>query len=380
MNQPTPVAVKPKTSFKAIALLILVSLLFSLCLIEAAAYVAPSIIPSEIRAVFEHKQEQTPKGLMPDESLGYKYTPGLVDFAVPFGGDHGEQTYPVSTVSLGYTKAGFRDDGLEGEAFGVVVGDSYTACASVPNKACWVELLEQKTGRDMANLGVVGYGPQQEARMLAKYGLPLKPKLVLWGFFPNDVNDAWKFDQFGSEAAKEGQFWQNPIKSWLARHSALFTLGAFFWYNRYLFYNLVMVDPPPNPLTANLVWWLTNTDTTLPEVATGLSLTQQTILEARRQTLTQDKATRFVVVILPYREQVYAPTSLQPQLDRLNQTLADFCQAQQLTCLDLTTLLRQKAATEPESLYYLNDIHLTARGNQLVAELIAEALKDYWQE
>ncbi len=379
MNQPIPVAARPKTSLKAIALLVLISLIFSLGLIEGLAYMMPSIIPPEIRAVFQNKQEQTLKGLIPDESMGYKYAPGLVDFPAPFEGDQSEQTYPVSTVSLGYAEAGFRDDGLDSEAFGVVIGDSYTSCASVPNQACWVELLEQETGHDMANLGVVGYGPQQEARMLAKYGLPLQPKLVLWVFFANDLNDAWKFDQFGSEAAQEGKFWQNPVKTWLARHSALFTLSAFFWYNRHLFYNLATFDSPTNPLTANLAWWLTNTDTAIPAVSAALDLTQQAILEAHRQTLAQNSETRFVVIILPYREQVYAPANLQPQLDRLNQSLADFCRQQQLTCLDLTAPLREKVQPESQPLYYLNDIHLNERGNQIVAALLAEALKDIWQ-
>lgn len=371
---------KPKTSPQAIAVLILVGLLLPLFAIEAIAYLAPDLIPQEIKSAFQTEQDQPLKGLKPDETLGYMYAPDLVDFQVPFDDDTAPNTYPVSTVSLGYTGVGFRDDGLAGETFAAVIGDSYASCASIAMKACWVELLEQKTGRDFANLGVVGYSPQQEKRMLTRYGLPLQPKLVLWVFFPNDLNDAWRFDQFGSGAAHEGRFWQNPVKSWLAHNSVVYNMGAFFWYNRALFSNLAQAGESNVPRDSNLVWWLTYTDLSVPEVAAGFALTQQEVLKARQETLAQNSAAKFVVIIFPYREQVYAPAALQPRLDQLNQALADFCRQQNLTCVDLTSALREKANQEPEPIYYRKDIHLNRRGNEIAAELLAKILKVYWPD
>ena len=371
---------KPKTSPQAVAVLILVGLLLPLCAIEAIAYIAPTLIPQEIKSAFQTEQNQPLKGLKPDQTLGYLYAPGLVDFQVPFDDDTAPNTYPVSTVSLGYAGAGFRDDGLAGETFAVVIGDSYASCASIEMKACWVELLEQKTGRDFANLGVVGYSPQQERRMLARYGLPLQPKLVLWVFFPNDLNDAWRFDQFGSGAAQEGRFWQNPVKGWLARNSVVYNIGAFFWYNRALFSNLAQAGESNVPRDSNLVWWLTYTDLSVPEVANGFALTQQEVLKARQETLAQNSAAQFVVIIFPYREQVYAPSALQPRLDQLNLALADFCRQQSLTCVDLTSALREKAGQEAEPIYYRKDIHLNRRGNEIAAELLVETLQVDWPD
>ncbi len=368
----------PKPSFQGIIGLVLLGLLLPLLTIEVMAYLFPSSIPREVRSVFLPEQDQPLKGLTPDVTLGYKYAPGLIDFAVPFDGDAGPDHYSVSTVSLGYPDAGFRDDGLAAESFAVVIGDSYTSCASVTMEACWVERLEQQTDQDWANLGVVGYSPQQEERMLDRYGLPLQPKLVAWVFFANDLNDAWRFDQFGSGAAQEGQFWRNPVLGWLAHHSTVYNLGAFFWYNRALFYNLATFNDKTIPRDSNLVWWLTYTDLNISEVADGLALTQQAILNARQQILAQDEKTKFVVVIFPYREQVYISTGLQPQLDQLNQALADFCRQQQLTCLDLTSVLRERAKQDNEWLYFRKDIHLNAHGNEVVANILSEALKDYW--
>ncbi len=384
MSQPASTAKhKPKRAPGSTIILILIGILFPLLTIEIAAHLVPSLIPLEIKAVFQNEQEQTLKGLTSDKDLGYKYAPGLTDFPVPFEGDEAPGTYHISTVSLGYPDVGFRDDGFTGDPFdgahsrpfALVIGDSYASCPSVEMEACWVELLERQTGQDFANLGVVGYSPQQELGMLTKYGLPLQPKLVLWVFFANDLNEAWRFDQFGSGGVQEGKFWQNPLKAWLARNSAIYAIGSFFWYNRYLFSNLVKADGVTVPRDSNLVWWLTNTDLNIPEVAEGLVLTQETILEARQQTLATDPEAQFVVLILPFREQIYAPSTLQPQLDQLNHTLADFCQQHNLTCLDLTSALREKARAETASIYYHQDIHLNVKGNQIVADLLAEALK-----
>jgi hypothetical protein len=202
----------------------------------------------------------------------------------------------------------------------------------------------------------------------------------LWVFFANDLNDAWRFDQFGSGAAQEGQFWRNPLWAWLARNSVVYNIGAFFWYNRSLFYNLATTNDPNVPHDSNLVWWLTYTDLNVPEVADGLALTQQAILEARQQTLAhQGGKTEFVVVILPYREQVYAPANLQPQLDQLNGAMADFCRQQDLTCVDLTSALRERADHEAEPIYFRKDIHLNNRGNEITAELLVELLSTYWE-
>lgn len=369
---------KNKKSPGSTLILILIGILFPLCTIEGAAHLIPNLIPLEIRSVFQNEQQQELKGLTPDETLGYKYAPNLTDFPVPFDNNGTEGTYHISTVSLGYADAGFRDDGLgdetSGQPFGVVIGDSYASCASVEMEECWVELTERQVHQDWANLGVVGYGPQQELGMLAKYGLPLQPKLVVWVFFANDLSDAWRFDQFGSGGFKQGKFWQNPLRSWLAHNSALYTIGSFFWYNRSLFYNLAQADGVTVPRDSNLIWWLTNTDLDIPEVAEGLALTQQSILEARRQTLAADPNAQFIVLILPFREQVYAPAALQPRLDHLNHTLAGFCRQHNLVCLDLTPALREKAGIEASSIYFNQDIHLTARGNQIVAELLVKTV------
>jgi len=341
--------------------------LLPIVMIEIAARLIPNLVPPEIKSsIFQLDPPAT--ALIPDPELGYKYAPNLVNY--PAFATGSRYTYTISTVSLGYDEIGFRDDGINDEVFGVVIGDSFATCAGVQIEDCWVELLETQWQKDLVNLSVLGYSPQQEARMLRRYGLPLKPKMVLWVFFANDVKDAWRFNQFGSGAARHTNFWQNPVNRWLVQHSAVYATGSFFWYNRFFFYNLARADDKALPRNPNYSWWLANTDLSIPEMVQGLTLTQQTLLTAYQDTTTPQ--TQFVVVILPFREQVYASPPLQTQFDQLNNTLIQFLQQNNIPVLNLTPDLRNRANT---ALYFDEDIHLNIYGNRVVAELLYEKLR-----
>jgi len=49
----------------------------------------------------------------------------------------------MTTDSLGFKDIGFRDDGINGEPFAVVVGDSFTFGLGVNATDTWVEILEK---------------------------------------------------------------------------------------------------------------------------------------------------------------------------------------------------------------------------------------------
>ncbi len=372
MHMKLPIFAKLKSKLGSITILIVAGILFSLLIIEMAACVMPGLIPPEVRSsIFQ--VDPPYKALMLDKELGYKYAPDLVNYPLAF--ENKPYTYSVSTISLGYSDIGFRDDGFDDrQPFAVVIGDSFANCAGVEMDACWVELLEREIDKDFANLSVLGYSPQQEYRMLTQYGLPLKPKLVLWVFYANDLKDAWRVDQFGSGGARDTEFWQNPVRAWLVQNSAVYTTLSFFWYNRDFFYGLARADDHTGPTNPNLIWWLANTNLSTSEIAQGLTLTQAIILEASRQTDAQPSQVKFVLVILPFREQVYANSALQSRFDKLNEALVDFSQQNEIPIIDLTAALREKAKAEPELIYFDKDIHLNARGNEIVAELIEQNL------
>lgn len=76
----------------------------------------------------------------------------------------------------------------------LVVGDSFVMGNNVrPDQTLPAQLQALLPGWEALNLGVLGYGPDQELRRLRQDGLPLKPDAVLVCLFPaNDFHDLAK--------------------------------------------------------------------------------------------------------------------------------------------------------------------------------------------
>ncbi len=366
----TQSASKSSKLTKIISMIIVIglSILLSLGIIEIFFYLKPDMLPEVIQSEYFFSDDiGGPPGSVIDADIGYRYLPDT-ELTVPFG----DSSYYLSTVTLDDDKIGFRDDGLTGPPDGLVLGDSVAVCVGVDLENCWVELLEQQTDRDFINLGVSGFGPDLQYRMLQKYGLPLNPKRVLWVIFPNDLIQAWRFNQFGQGGVKGGEFWKNPILSWLAKHSTIYITISYFWYERNFFRNMYFSEAPVAN-NATLSWWLAYTDTSVPEVADGLARTQSIILKAHQATVAQHA--EFIVVILPFREQViYKDSEFQPIFDSTAQTIVDFGRDNNITVIDLTQPIIEMTTQSPDT-FFFEDSHLTVEGNILVSDILAEELK-----
>ncbi len=355
-----------RTPIYSVAIMVVASVIVGLLLIELVIYLKPDLIPPVIRTeYFMSDAESFPYGTIPDDKVGYKFAPNISDMIVPFG----DKSYTISTVSLGTDDTGFRDDGINGEPYAIVLGDSVTVCVGVNQAECWVELLEQKTGRDFANLGVSGYGPDLQFRMLQHYGFSLRPRLVVWVFFANDMIQGWRFSRFGQGAIAEGEFWKNPIRKWLAKNSAIYLTLSYFWYERNFFRYLYSQNSSIAG-DSTLAWWLAYSDLTVPEVAEGFERTKGLILEADRQT---DAELDFIVVIIPFREQIlYTGSEFQPVFDAPGEQLLKFCRQNNIPVIDVTARVRERVGNEADEIFF-EDSHLTERGNELVAEILDEA-------
>ncbi len=87
----------------------------------------------------------------------------------------------------------------------LVVGDSFPAGLFVlPQETFPKRLQELVPSSEVLNLGVQGYGPDQELLVLRKYGAALKPDAVIWSIFPsNDYNDLIKNRLFKQAQSSE---------------------------------------------------------------------------------------------------------------------------------------------------------------------------------
>lgn len=80
----------------------------------------------------------------------------------------------------------------------LVIGDSFPAGLFVTPEQTFPKRLEEYVAQtEVLNLGVQGYGPDQELLILRQYGHALKPAAIVWSIFPaNDYNDLIKNQLF----------------------------------------------------------------------------------------------------------------------------------------------------------------------------------------
>lgn len=114
----------------------------------------------------------------------------------------GIATTRTYAYDLAYDRRGYRNPRDLATAPVAVVGDSFVECALVQQEQTLPARLAAEFGVDVANLGVGGYGPQQELIVLRRDALALHPKLVFWAFFEgNDLIDERRFGVDAKDAS-----------------------------------------------------------------------------------------------------------------------------------------------------------------------------------
>lgn len=367
-------------------LLIFFGLATGLLLLEGCLRLLGDFLPEGLRyrAGLARFHAQMDGIYIPDPYLWHKSVPGI-DRTIT---GHPDYDFSVQTNALGYDGIGFRDDGINDSSPIIALGDSFTWGDGIDNDKIWVERLEAESGRDVVNLGMSGYGSQQILRLLQTYGLPLKPRLMLWGFFPNDFNDsghfAWR-EETGrlAKQAPKPKPWTETLDRELRIYSVAYTwLVSPFEepddneeYER-LYYT-------DNTLNLSFVlrsYWGKRLDPTDKYTGPGVAYTQQALAEA--QTAAGQLNAELVVLLFPSKEQVYWPI-----VSTLVDNAADFkvnwphdevkawCQANGVRYLDLTPVFAAHAA-QGEQLYYRFDAHWNEAGHELAAQTIRQYLAE----
>lgn len=318
---------------------------------------------------------------------------------------------------------GFCNDAVPQRCDIVVVGDSYVAQSPVPREKYWSALAAKKLGRTRYNVGVGGYGPQQELIVLREFGLPKKPQIVLWGFFQgNDLRDAKHFDDY----LKSGMDWvefngiqktsfpydrpavrlmiflvktlglapSGPKASFLPRYPRPHALKAGgverpIAFDRWTFYSLCQ---SPAQIRASAAW----------------RETAKSLLEAKR--ICGGSGARFVIVFLPAKLTVFLDEAIR-QFDRekifefarpalrelLNredggeitadefidmlkancnaqyEVMKQFCAENGIELIDTCPALR-KSVESGQWPYYSYDTHINVIGEEIVADIVAPHL------
>ncbi len=352
------------------------------------------------------------------ESATYQYDTfrGLVPSPPP------ESHRILSQASFRADSLGYRNAEPLLDHYDIVVsGDSFTSHSVEPSP--WPSRLSARLGTPVLNLGLQGYGPQNEVEAILRFGRPRRPRQIVLGYYEgNDLLDAEGYarrKQIGL-GWREGARLKLPI---VDRHVSTHL-------TRHVLANFLNASHPaapdggeaefPYPFAAELanqVVQLGFSDTYL----SLLSLSREGVeglhgfelfLKAveRLQAACQEDGIRLLVAYFPTKEHCYIPLldpklvasklgkAFEPELSRQGEFLLTRshtrplraenllqnidCQRQSIlealgkrgiASVDLTPAL-QIAASEGAQLYWALDNHWTPLGHELAANVIREAL------
>jgi lysophospholipase L1-like esterase len=263
----------------------------------------------------------------------------------------------------------------------VVLGDSMAFGYGVDDEDAWTTLLaNQLPDSRIINLGLPGTAPQQYFRIYETFGQALHPDLVLLCLFPgNDLADAGRFEEW-LEAGSPGNYdrWrfggrteQGSFLSRLGQSYALTflrdarqSLGARFSGRTIEFSDGGRLQLAPAVYARN------------EEMAQPSHRNFRLVLDAvlRTQALAAENGSRFLVLLVPTKEEVYLPLVDEDPPPATAPFAAEF-DRNGVPYLDLTHYF-QARAREGEKLFFEVDGHPNAAGYQLLAEVVLDYIRE----
>lgn len=310
----------------------------------------------------------------PDSAFSGDATGNLVHLGIPR-----PRRYPVN---VRYDRNGFRNDNNFEQADIVVIGDSFVEAALVSRQETVVAQLESMLNTPVANLGQIAYGLRQELEVLRRFGLPLKPRLVVWVLFGgNDLRDVEFYERQLERVGRARP--PATLEERLASRNALALAGK------------LAVDavrnaggqPSANALnhsalfrradgTRERVYFSPPEDTPSPHQ-------WQVAIDALTQA---DRSARaagadFLVVYAPRSFRVYKPhLEIAPEhasarwvVNDLPERLGRWAAEKGIPFVDTTPRLAAVVA-RGEHPYFVDDVHWNALGHETAAQVITEEL------
>jgi len=229
-------------------------------------------------------------------------------------------------------------------------------------------ILEHQLGRaiETVNTGVGGYSPWQEFRVLAGEGILYDPDLVVVSFVLNDVTEKFDLIRFGGTS--EGHQLVRSVRSRLDRalsHTAIGTVGR-RWVARLRFGD--DVQSGAEALSALRAQQLA-LEPERPEVGRAWRVT----LESLDQIVSfcRERELPVWIAVFPYAFQL----SDAERLSAPQRALRRFAAERDVPFVDLLPAFAQAVERgEPIAEYFADEMHPSARGHALAADVIAARL------
>ena len=405
MNRQSGVKRRLVTVLGRIALVTL-GMASALGIMELMLRTYPDLVPPEVRV---NPPARRVKALV-DETYDLRLSDGdlfhyMQGSITPLSPD---QDQVIAHVHMMTDANGFRNSPPEKAAYDIVaLGDSFTRASGVASP--WPQVLAERIGGDVLNLADVGFGPQDELKVLRQYGLKKQPQWVIMAYFEgNDLYDAAAYEQ------------ANPFIS-LRFGRYVLNQGMEAWHERSL--GEAPVEVASNyryPITVTInntdrelvffsyyISWL-SVDRQLIGSSQNYRLVTESILQVKE--LSEAAGARFLLVYVPSKEHVYLPylnedgilarvfidvpaieleetgylqftnERVTAELTRQHMNdqsglLAEFAAENEILFLDLTSNFQEEAGIGAE-LYYPFDTHWNQSGHDLAAGLIGRFIEE----
>ncbi|HEX5438099.1 MAG TPA: hypothetical protein VFW98_13115 [Gemmatimonadaceae bacterium] len=355
----------------------LVLLLCSVAVVTAGAELFlrffPQYLPPVARMRVHWMQQPAPVGRT-DPEIGYLLPANFHQHI-----HAGDVDFDYSTDAHGFRNPSPWPD----SATIVIIGDSEVFGYGVGDDSGWTRLLEnQLPGSTVINLGVPGMAPQEYFRIYRRFGVPLHPKLLIFGLFPgNDLGDERQFDAW-LKAGSPGDFatWKisrgktSGLLRRIAQHSYL------FWFLRTTEQRLGRATWEERPLTFPDGSRMRFAPSFLAQEAALAKPTNpafRSVMHSIEQSraLAEHNGTAFLVLILATKEDVYMPLrgdSVPPVRTAFVMAL----QANGIPFLDLTPPM-QAVARQHKRLFFEVDGHPDQAGYHVIANAVLAQLRTY---
>jgi len=279
---------------------------------------------------------------------------------------------------------GFRNDHDIEQAPIVLIGDSFVQSTLVPRQSLVSSRLSQLFGVEVANLGQGGYGPQQELAVLRRYGLPPRPRVVVWMFFEgNDLYEAGRFEELTRD-------WDAILSDRNRFDKRSFSVNA-----------VIALRDATTPLPTTVsddarrksceftrsrseegrTFYFFYTVRLSADDQAGLAATESSIRTARN--IAAENGSELLLAYVPAKLRVYRDFCAFPAdgyaqswpLDNLSAVLGTWAAENRIAYLDLTDALKAEAS-RGELVYFPDDTHWNAAGNEVAATVIANAIAE----
>jgi hypothetical protein len=290
----------------------------------------------------------------------------------------------------------------------IALGDSFTWCTAVSPDEAWPARLQAITGLSTYNAGMSGRGLYEYVQILERFGLPKHPDVVVMAVYEgNDFRDAHRFHRARVGSPEQGETrvcafaWQPLCRlhaaldgSFLRRHSLAYNLlsgsvhvASYAARKSEIDFRYEVGFPDGEILEFNS----DNGDRDEVQYARWLAegqLGTDLFDEALESFVALAREERFVplVVYIPSAYTAFEHMSqfddpaIEEPLRAYSRTLREYFRRRGAELgyryVDTTPMMQRVSQRLPSSrrLYFRSNVHLTQRGHELVARLVAEDL------